>query len=81
MLLDHEESIHLEGEPWSWETLSEEDAQWIRERRGPAEEATNHMKAAEEEGSDLSDDSDSLDEAEGSQLEADDQSIDLEAPD
>ena len=26
VLLDHEESIHLEGEPWSWETLSEEEA-------------------------------------------------------
>ena len=26
MLLDHEESIHVEGEPWSWETLSEEEA-------------------------------------------------------
>ena len=48
-----------------------------------SEEATDLMKAAEEEGSDLSNDSDSnsLDEVEGSQLEARDQSTDLEAPD
>ena len=26
VLLDHEEMIHVEGEPWSWETLSEEEA-------------------------------------------------------
>ena len=26
VLLDHEETIHVEGEPWSWETLSEEEA-------------------------------------------------------
>ena len=26
VLLDHEESIHVEGEPWSWESLSEEEA-------------------------------------------------------
>ena len=25
VLLDHEESIHVEGEPWSWETLSEQE--------------------------------------------------------
>ena len=25
VLLDHEESIHTEGEPWSWETLSEQE--------------------------------------------------------
>ena len=25
VLLDHEESIHSEGEPWSWETLSEQE--------------------------------------------------------
>jgi len=49
-----------------------------RMRQGPAEKTTN-LK----EGSDLSDDSDSnsLDEVEGSQLGADDQSIDLNAPD
>ena len=26
VLLDHEEGIHVEGEPWSWESLSEEEA-------------------------------------------------------
>ena len=26
VLLDHEETIHVEGDPWSWETLSEEEA-------------------------------------------------------
>ena len=25
VLLDHEESLHCEGEPWSWETLSEQE--------------------------------------------------------
>ena len=54
-----------------------------RKRQGSAEETTNLTKAAKEEGSNLSDDSDSgsPDEVEGSQLEADHQSINLEAPD